>query len=136
MNRLITFILKMFSVYTAIKIDLHWHMCPYSATNVKPLQAIALVRAHHSSTWRHKRVRSRAFELSNVHTPSYFRALKGPYTNLNLYSKKTKIVHLLVTYIRKNPFELSEIHTRPYTNARTPSYFLRFQRCIHQTLFI
>ena len=107
----------MFNVYTAIKIDLHWHMCPYSATNVKPLQAIALVRDV-TKVWRHvllsfqASVHQATFEVSKVHTPAYIYVVK-----------KIKMSNFLVTYIRKNSFELSKVHTRPYTNVRTPSHF-------------
>ena len=60
---------------------------------------------------------------TKVHTPSYFRGFKCPYTCLFLYRKKLQMsTFFWYTYIRKNPFELSNIRG-PYTSIhqiRTP----------------
>ena len=79
-------------------------------------------------------VHQATFEVSKVHTPTY------------IYIIKTQNVHFFgYLYKKKNPFELSNIHTHSYTNIRTPTsihqhpytkLLLRFQRSIHQPIFI
>ena len=64
---------------------------------------------------------------TKVHTPSYFRGFKCPYTCLFLYRKKLKMSTFLVYLYKKKPLRPSRgPYTSVHLNTCTPNSVLRF----------